>query len=319
LFAVGVQLLLKVVLGRGHHSDDLELEDAHLADAIPPCGKTTDVVFPVPEPLPVALVPLSEAAAKGEVVSQPAPRESSYRFPLETRRGTAACPSLGTPSGNRANMVPREGDDQTAGRRGNVIAGRPNGLTAGSTFSRRTTGPGMANVTVRRTEARNITTSRLGCRRPERLEVVEAPVVRMPLAPPTRRAPRDPFPQRRTTEFQRLLSPWVRQPPLPVKGRERAMHARVSTYSGWAAQVDDGVRNFEGTTDALLDGFEGAYLLVDRRGGRVMTITMWSTEQAVEASAERAGQIRQKAAGSAGLSIDSVGTYEVALQIEPPT
>jgi hypothetical protein len=50
-----------------------------------------------------------------------------------------------------------------------------------------------------------------------------------------------------------------------------------------------------------------------------MTMTMWSTEQAVEACAERAGQIRQKAAGSAGLSIDSVGTYEVALQIEPPT
>jgi heme-degrading monooxygenase HmoA len=98
------------------------------------------------------------------------------------------------------------------------------------------------------------------------------------------------------------------------------MHARVSTYSGWAAQVDDGVRNFEGATDALrqLEGFEGAYLLVDRHGGRVMTITLWSTEQTAEASAERASQIRQEAAGDAGLSIDSVGTYEVALQIEPP-
>ncbi|HEX2275042.1 MAG TPA: hypothetical protein VHG90_14315, partial [Acidimicrobiales bacterium] len=76
-----------------------------------------------------------------------------------------------------------------------------------------------------------------------------------------------------------------------------------------------------GTTDALrqLDGFEGAFLLVDRRGGRVMTITLWSTEQTVEASAERASQFRQEAAGGAGLSIDSVGTYEVALQIEPPT
>ncbi|HEX2275043.1 MAG TPA: hypothetical protein VHG90_14320, partial [Acidimicrobiales bacterium] len=73
-----------------------------------------------------------------------------------------------------------------------------------------------------------------------------------------------------------------------------------------------------GTTDALrqLDGFEGAFLLVDRRGGRVMTITLWSTEQTVEASAERASQIRQEAAGGAGLSIDSVATYEVALHIE---
>lgn len=97
------------------------------------------------------------------------------------------------------------------------------------------------------------------------------------------------------------------------------MHARVSTYSGWAAQVDDGVRNFEGRMGALrqLEGFEGAYLLVDRNGGRVMTITLWSTEQAAEASAERASQLRQEAAGGAGLSIDSVGTYEVALQTEP--
>ena len=97
------------------------------------------------------------------------------------------------------------------------------------------------------------------------------------------------------------------------------MQARVSTYSGWAAQVDDGVRNFEGRMDALreLEGFQGAYLLVDRHGGRVMTITLWSTEQAAEASAERASQLRQEAAGGAGLSIDSVGTYEVALRTEP--
>lgn len=96
------------------------------------------------------------------------------------------------------------------------------------------------------------------------------------------------------------------------------MHARVSTYAGPADSVDDGVRNFEATTDALreLDGFQGAYLLVDRQGGRAMTITLWSTEQAAEASAERARQMRQEVAGGAGLSIESVDTYEVASEVE---
>jgi heme-degrading monooxygenase HmoA len=100
-----------------------------------------------------------------------------------------------------------------------------------------------------------------------------------------------------------------------------AMHARVSTYAGTTDQVDDGVRNFEGMTEPLrqLDGFEGAYLLTDRQGGRAMTITLWSTEQAAEASAERAKEMRSEVAGGAGLSIESVDTYEVATQIEPPS
>jgi hypothetical protein len=36
------------------------------------------------------------------------------------------------------------------------------------------------------------------------------------------------------------------------------MHARVSTCSGPAGRVDDGIRNFEASTDALhqVDGFE---------------------------------------------------------------
>ena len=97
------------------------------------------------------------------------------------------------------------------------------------------------------------------------------------------------------------------------------MHARVSTYSGPADGIDDGIRNFENTTDALrqLDGFQGGYLLVDREGGRAVTITLWSSEQTAEASAERASQIRKDAAGGAGLSIDTVDTYEVAMQVEP--
>jgi heme-degrading monooxygenase HmoA len=97
------------------------------------------------------------------------------------------------------------------------------------------------------------------------------------------------------------------------------MHARVSTYAGTPDQAEEGIRNFERTTDALrgLDGFEGAYLLVDRGTGKALTLTLWSNADAEQASAERAKQMRSEAAGGAGMSVESVETFEVALQIQP--
>ncbi len=97
------------------------------------------------------------------------------------------------------------------------------------------------------------------------------------------------------------------------------MHARVSTYAGTRDQAEEGVRNFEGLTDALrsLDGFEGAYLFVDRGTGRAVSVTLWASEGAAQASAEKATQMRNQAAGGAGMSIESVETYEVAVQIQP--
>jgi heme-degrading monooxygenase HmoA len=97
------------------------------------------------------------------------------------------------------------------------------------------------------------------------------------------------------------------------------MHARVSTYTGAVERIDDAIRSSEGLglTDAVreLDGFQGAYVLVDRASGRALTITLWSTEDAVQASAERANQMRDQAATSTGLAIASVDTYEVVLSV----
>ena len=97
------------------------------------------------------------------------------------------------------------------------------------------------------------------------------------------------------------------------------MHARVTMYAGPADRVDDGIRSVEGTTYVLrqLAGFHGGYLLVDRQRGRAMTMTLWATEQAAEASAERATQIRGEVQEGAYLSIESIDTYEVAIEIQP--
>ncbi|MDP8960353.1 MAG: antibiotic biosynthesis monooxygenase [Actinomycetota bacterium] len=98
------------------------------------------------------------------------------------------------------------------------------------------------------------------------------------------------------------------------------MHARVSTYVGSADHVEDAIRSFEEISAAVreLDGFEGAYLLVDRGNGRALTITLWSSEDAVQASTGRADQTRAEAAATAGISIESVEVYEVASQLSPP-
>lgn len=96
------------------------------------------------------------------------------------------------------------------------------------------------------------------------------------------------------------------------------MHARVGVYKGTPEQTEEGLRNFrEKTTEQLrqLDGFEGAYLLADREGGKALTITLWASESAAEASAEQAKQMRSQAAEGAGMTVESVETYEVALKI----
>ncbi len=92
------------------------------------------------------------------------------------------------------------------------------------------------------------------------------------------------------------------------------MHARVSTYEG---QADELVKGFDSVTASLeaLDGFSKAYLLVDRAGGRGMSITFWDSEDALNASVERANQMREKATDQAGASIQSVDHFEVAITV----
>ena len=92
------------------------------------------------------------------------------------------------------------------------------------------------------------------------------------------------------------------------------MHARVSTYEG---QADELVNGFESVTGPLedLDGFSKAYFLVDRAGGKGMSITLWESEEALNASVERANQMREKATEQAGATIQSVDHFEVALTV----
>jgi heme-degrading monooxygenase HmoA len=93
------------------------------------------------------------------------------------------------------------------------------------------------------------------------------------------------------------------------------MHARVSTYQG---DVDRLIEGFQRQVDLVrrLDGFARAYLLVDRAGGSAMTVTLWDSKEALDASASRAAQLREEARESAVATIGSVDSYELAFDVE---
>ena len=96
------------------------------------------------------------------------------------------------------------------------------------------------------------------------------------------------------------------------------MFARVSTIQGKPERVEDGVRNYREqvmSTVKKMAGFKGAYFLVDRKTGKVVSITLWDTETNLQASAEAADRLRANASQTATAPKPPVvEIYEVAVQ-----
>src|SRR5712692_3609439 len=98
------------------------------------------------------------------------------------------------------------------------------------------------------------------------------------------------------------------------------MFARVTTAQGSPDRLDEGVRHFR---DEILPsihemaGFRGNYTLIDRTSGKTMNISLWETEDAMQASAAAVTPMRAQAVqGMGGSGESTVETFEVA--IEPP-
>jgi heme-degrading monooxygenase HmoA len=93
------------------------------------------------------------------------------------------------------------------------------------------------------------------------------------------------------------------------------MYARVSTYTG---DPDKLVEGFRGASEGLkqLPGQAGAYFCVDREGRTALTMTLWETDEALEASVEGANQLRSQAISGADAQVESVRHYEVAITIQ---
>ena len=78
------------------------------------------------------------------------------------------------------------------------------------------------------------------------------------------------------------------------------MFARVSRYHGDPGKVKE---VFTAPSPAELGqtpGYLGAYVLVDEKSGKAITITLWETEEAMHDSIALADRLRQEASDQAG-------------------
>ncbi|MBI2868261.1 MAG: hypothetical protein HYX96_00345 [Chloroflexi bacterium] len=92
------------------------------------------------------------------------------------------------------------------------------------------------------------------------------------------------------------------------------MFARVSTIMGKPGQIDEVVRFFKQPDPPELAAMKGAYMLVNRKTGKILTMTLWDTEADMAASAAAASQMRGQAAGKAAAPEPVVELYEVAVK-----
>ena len=94
------------------------------------------------------------------------------------------------------------------------------------------------------------------------------------------------------------------------------MFARVSTYTGTSDEIDEAIRQVrENTLPKLkqLDGYQGAYFLVDRQNGKSFSVTFWEGEEAMNTSEEAANSLRSEVADALGTQMVGVERYEVAV------
>jgi heme-degrading monooxygenase HmoA len=96
------------------------------------------------------------------------------------------------------------------------------------------------------------------------------------------------------------------------------MFARVSTYHGDADQI---LEAFTGVTEPLeaIEGFSHAYFMVNRDSGKAMSITVWTSEDALNASVAKADELRKQGAEAGGADIESVEHYEVGMTVGTPS
>jgi hypothetical protein len=100
---------------------------------------------------------------------------------------------------------------------------------------------------------------------------------------------------------------------------EGAMAARISTFAGDPAKVEEGLRH--AVQDVLpdargIDGWKGIVMMIDRLTGSEKTITLWESREALDASEAAADELRARAAEEAGQRIVSVERFEIALAFD---
>ena len=61
-------------------------------------------------------------------------------------------------------------------------------------------------------------------------------------------------------------------------------------------------------------GFKGLYLLADRQSGKIVTISLWDSDDDLRRNQARGAQVRKEASSELGIAATPVDIYEVVLQ-----
>ncbi len=100
------------------------------------------------------------------------------------------------------------------------------------------------------------------------------------------------------------------------------MYARLTTIEGAPDKMDEATRHVQEQTLPQLqqmDGFKGFVALGDRNSGRLVGVTFWEDEEALQATEQEASGVRSGAAEAVGGTVANVEQYEVVVFEAPST
>jgi heme-degrading monooxygenase HmoA len=94
------------------------------------------------------------------------------------------------------------------------------------------------------------------------------------------------------------------------------MFARARITHGAPEKVEEGIRHFQDVVVQSykdVSGFKGGYMLVDRKKGKLIGVTLWATEADMHATEATSQRLRTAGSRAAGGEVHSVEIYEVAV------
>jgi hypothetical protein len=95
------------------------------------------------------------------------------------------------------------------------------------------------------------------------------------------------------------------------------MHVRISTIEGDPGKIEEAVLVINEQVIPTLKGLKGftaANFMVDRSTGRLVGVTFWNDESALEGSSEAVKPIRSAVADAVDGKVTSVESYELVAQ-----
>ena len=77
------------------------------------------------------------------------------------------------------------------------------------------------------------------------------------------------------------------------------MYARATTLRASPEHVDEAIVHYQEGIPSLREiaGNRGAILLVDRSEGKAISVTLWESDEAMQASRQRADELRRQESG----------------------